>query len=464
MEYPNTRTLEISLSWVALTVGMVLLLLTPFLPPNTLALNAALGLGVALMPAGLIAITTSYVSSTVIERSLKRKIDEVGEDLRRSLERLDSATEFLDRSHQLGVRMVYAERRQALHQFLDYIAGYMQNPAVPQRRLVVVGSSLKGVIQEDPILAEKLERILDQAAASPESCTCHFLLTHPFYSRYREAQEDRPRTGIAKEILHAIAWIERNRHDNANIVTKVYKGTPTCFMIGTDERMLINPYPYEVEAYKCFCLEVQKTERADSVYQAFFINHYYKPWYGEEKREDHYLQPNALDYKHEDLEGPIEPLALRVTGAPDKYGDFFVVPDLGSFYLAVNIRGLSAEIPFDRQTDGSQKILTLSKRLSVRLLNLAPGAARLWEEVGQVELDENRNGFWHDRLENKGLSAYSMIGVFDTEHENTILHGSDANERLRGTPLPILWKWLVPTGPESRQKIETAVPLPRERV
>lgn len=442
------RTLEVTLSWIALTVGAVLLLLSPFLPRDGLMFNLTLGLGVALMPAGLIAIITSHASSTVIERSLRGRLDDVDKGLRQALERLDSATEFLDRSHKLGVRMVYAERRQALHQFLDYVGSYMQNPAVPDRRLIVVGSSLKGVIQEDPILAEKLERILDLAAREPGSCTCHFLLTHPFYSRYREAQEDRPRTGIAKEILHAIAWIERNREKAKNIITKVYKGTPTCFMIATSERMIINPYPYEVEAYKCFCLEVQKTDRSDNVYQAFYINHYYKPWFGEEKREDHYLQPNALDYKHHDLDGPIEPLGLRVTGAPDKYGDFFVIPDLGSFYLAVNIRGLSAEIPFDRQSDGSQKLLTLSRRLSVKLLNLAPGAAHLWEEVGQIELDENRNGFWHDRLDNKGLSAYSMIGVFDSEYENPITHSADANESLRSTPLPILWKWLVPTGPK----------------
>jgi hypothetical protein len=444
----KSRALEVTLSWIAMTVGAVLLTGSAFLPRGSIVFAAALGLGVALMPAGLIAIITSYASASVIERSLRIKIDEIGADLKKSLERLDSATEFLDRSHKLGVRMVYAERRQASHEFLTYVAGYMQNPALPQRQVVFVGSSLKGVIQEDPMLAEKLENILAMAVERPDSCTCHFLLTHPFYSRYREAQEDRPRTGIAKEILHAIAWIERGRHNSQNIVTKVYKGTPTCFMIATTERMIINPYPYEVEAYKCFCLEVQKTERADSIFQAFYINHYYKPWYGEEKREDHYLQPNALDYQHHDLDGPIEPLALRVLGAPDKYGDFFVIPDLGSFYLAVNIRGLSAEIPFDRKTDGSQMVMRLSKFLEVRLLNLAPGAAQLWEKVGQIELDENRNGFWHDRLDNKGLAAYSMLGVFDIENENPLVHGPDSNERIRGSALPILWKWLVPTAKE----------------
>lgn len=438
------KTLEMVLSWVSVGVGTVLLVLSFFLPANTLIFAIALGLGIALMPAGLIAIVTSYASSSVIEKSLRQKIEELAAALADAIKRLNSTTEYLERSHRLGVRMVHPERKQALHTFLSYVDSYVQNRAISKRELIFVGSSLKGVIQENPAFATQLERILEKVREHQDECSCFFLLTHPFYSRYREAQEDRPLTGIAKEILHAIAWLEARREKAKNIKIKVYKGTPTNFMIATTERMLINPYPYQVEAYKCFCLEVETNENPDAIHRAYYINHFYKPWFGEEKREDHYLQPNALDYFHLDIDGPINSVSRRVPGSPEKYGDFFVIADQGSFYLAVNIRGLSAEIPFDRKQDGSQSILRISNRLEIKLLNLSPSANELWETVGELVLDDVRNGFWHDRLEGRALSAYSMLGVFDPVHPSPFTHDESANEKIRGTSLPILWKWLVP--------------------
>ena len=345
----NMNLIEKALSWVAITVGAVLLIISVFLPRDGIPFTISIGLGIALMPAGLIAIVTSYASSSVIEKSLREKMDQLAQSLSSSVGRLNSTTEYLDRSHKLGVRMVHPDRKQALQAFLSYAERYVQNRAISRRELIFVGSSLKGVIQENPAFALQLEEILEGVRLDPDGCDCYFLLTHPFYSRYREAQEDRPVTGIAKEILHAISWLEARRGDASNIKIRVYKGTPTCFMIATSERMLINPYPYQVEAYKCFCLELEANENPDSIHRAFFVNHFYKPWYGEEKREDHYLQPNALDYVHLDLDGPIDSNQRRVGGAPEKYGDFFVIPDQGSFYLAVNIRGLAGEIPYDRK-------------------------------------------------------------------------------------------------------------------
>ncbi|HXU39774.1 MAG TPA: hypothetical protein VN937_25705 [Blastocatellia bacterium] len=432
-----------TLSWVAISVGTVFLTFSFLLPREGLAFAMALGLGIALMPAGLIAIVTSYASSSVIERSLHSKIDDLTASLAVSVAKLNSTTEYLDRSHNLGLRMVYPDRKQALHDFLTYAEIYVQNRAIPKRELIFVGSSLKGVITETPAFAIQLEKIIEKTREHPDECTCYILLTHPFYSRYRETQEDRPSTGIAKEILHAIAWLEARRETASNIRIKVYKGTPTCFMISTSERMLINPYPYQVEAFKCFCLEVEVNERPDNILTAFYTNHFYKPWFGEEKREDHYLQPNALDYLHLNLEGPIPEISRRVPGSPDKYGDFFVIPDQGSFYLAVNIRGLATEIPYDRKDDGAQSILRISNRLEVRLLNLSPDAEEIWETVGEIAVDEERNGFWHNRLDSRSLSAYSMIGVFDSSLTSPFAHEELANEKLRGTPLPVLWRWLV---------------------
>ena len=311
------RTFATAIAWVAVSIGAVLLTFSFFTPQeNRVAFAVALGLGIALMPGGLVAIITSYTSSVVIEASLRSRIDQVAASLASAVGRLNSTTEYLDRSHRLGVRMVYPERKQALHTFLSYAESYVLNDTLPRRELIFVGSSLKGVIQENPNFASQLETILRRA--HEHECSCFFLLTHPFYSRHREAQEDRPVTGIAKDILHAIAWLEARRGDGNNMKIKVYKGTPTSFMISTTERMLINPYPYQVEAYKCFCLEVEANENLDALFTTYHTNHFYKPWYGEEKREDHYMQPiESIGWGHRGIR-----LGSRMAGVPVK-GAFF---------------------------------------------------------------------------------------------------------------------------------------------
>ena len=70
--------------------------------------------------------------------------------------------------------------------------------------MAFVGSSLKGLIAEDPAISLRVQRILK---SGENRCKFRFLLTHPGFSEYRERQEDRPPTGIAKEILHAISTL-----------------------------------------------------------------------------------------------------------------------------------------------------------------------------------------------------------------------------------------------------------------
>ena len=149
-----------------------------------------------------------------------------------------------------------------------------------------VGSSLKGVIEDEPKYAAQLERILQHAK---DRCQCRFLLTHLFYSKFREDQEESPPGGIAIEILHAIAWLEQRGVDRTNI--RLYKGTPTRFMIASTERMLINPYPYQKQAFRSFCLELENVKSGKGIYDLFWTNHYHKPWFGVEERRDHIARP-----------------------------------------------------------------------------------------------------------------------------------------------------------------------------
>src|SRR6185295_15217650 len=100
------KTLEVALSWLAMVSGAILLALSPFLPADSLIFHLSLGLGIALMPGGLIAIIIARATASVIEGSIREKISQLSVDLDKSVDKLNSATAFLDSSHRLGVRAV----------------------------------------------------------------------------------------------------------------------------------------------------------------------------------------------------------------------------------------------------------------------------------------------------------------------------------------------------------------------
>ena len=212
---------------ISLVIGALCLFFVPFLPQNSLIFTIVLGLSVSLLPAGLVSIVTSVSSSRVIEDRVKAKLDETAAALESSIGHLRVASVYLQRSKDLGVLMVYPTRSEALGPFLAHVEDYAHKSSDGvSREVVFVGSSLKGVMEDDPKYAAQMTRILEAAKGR---CNCRFLLTHPFYSSFREAQEDRPRGAIALEILHAISWLEQHGVPQDHI--KLYKGTPTCFMI-----------------------------------------------------------------------------------------------------------------------------------------------------------------------------------------------------------------------------------------
>jgi hypothetical protein len=301
-----------------------------------------------------------------------------------------------------------------------------------EKSIVVVGSSLKG-IWDNPHFAEKLTTLIEHGRKT--NCNFSFLLTHPHYSRYREGQESREKDDIAKEILHAISWLSVRGIGREHV--KLYKGTPTCFLIATTDRMLINPYPYQIEAYRCFCLEVVPTDSTHSIYNSYWVNHFRKPWEGEISGEDHRLVINALSYQYYSLDGPIPDGHTVVVGSPLALADVVVIQDSGECYISLNISRLPAQLAYDRNEQGLQEILELGSDFKVALLNPMSGE---WEDIGKIGLNERRRGFWHAMLPQKHLSAYLQIGVFPADGEGPFIYPEDALDCLKGNRFPVLWQ------------------------
>jgi hypothetical protein len=441
-------------SIIAILIGLFLIVLSFYYPLNSWQFPLLLGLGCALLPGGLFAVITDASFSDLLSNIIIRRVEDLAdkqvklvdtrvsdlvEKLDISLEVLSKSTSYLSQSKNLGIIMAYPDRRTALEHFLPYLRAYATNKSIPNRELVVVGSSVQGMIERYPDIGRQFSHVIE--AGQEAGCDIRILLTHPAFSRYRETQESRQRYDIAKEILHAINWLEMHKLKNNQI--KLYKGTPTTFMIATKERMLLNFYPYQTEAFNCFCLEVQDAGTDTCIYRSFYDNHFHKPWIGEQEERDHYIQTNSLNYIHKFLDGPVSDPSKILDDMKGPYGDFFVIDDEGTFYLAINIQKLKREVVYERSRDGGQKVIKIGDELDVKLLWLHEGIEGSWETVGHIEIDpDQRNGYWETTIRGHTFNSLSMLGLFDPKNNNVFTHVS-SHPMLKGQPLPMLYRWLT---------------------
>lgn len=377
-------------------------------------------------------------------------------DMQVQIERMRASVDLLERADQLGLEMIYLNRRDALLDFLPYLEGYVKRP---ESKLYIVSSSLKGALEKMPVFAdviyeavprqmcpdgeENTENVLE--SSQKEFCV---LLTHPWYSSFRENQEVRSPGDIADEIFQSIRKL---REMGARDI-KFYKGTPTCFLIATDERMLLNPYPYEKEAFESFCITVKKIVPPTipgSIYEQYITNHFFAPWEN--------LRGNALTYEYFELDGPIPGPEKRLEEGPD----FFVIQDANEFYLAVFLRGKQGVPAAVEMTDTEEeksradrtatpelpKFVSLGDKFKLRLLRVRNNTYE-WVPLKEVKYyfnEERRSGKILGKHPGE-FEEFAMIGIFSDEDppiENPHEHKEGwAHPDLKGQPLPLFWRWM----------------------
>lgn len=163
----------------------------------------------------------------------------------------------VDASEQQGLEMLYANRMDALKEFKTHIES-------EDTEVIIVGSSLLGVL----MYISDFDKMIQ---SNPKKFK--FILTHPDDSVRREAAEGRDPGRIGSEIREKVHQLIEWCVPKENI--QLYKGSPTVFMIATKRHMLLNPYPYGVEAYKCFCMQFAA---GYPVYERYYERHYSKIW------------------------------------------------------------------------------------------------------------------------------------------------------------------------------------------
>ena len=207
-------------------------------------------------------------SMQAIGSAVHAEIDEIRHDMR-GLSPLFSA------SSKLGLENVHLTRGRALSDFAWFLdaeaqKGERHEPA----RVWIVSSSMKGLLEAT---GEHFDgaRMMQRLASC--GCDLRIMMTDPSVADLRAAQERRANGEIPKEVEMTLANLKRIGVKRSSL--RFYPGTPTVFAIVTSDRMLLNPYPYQTEAFRCFSITVHKTLNPDAdIFHQYSTYHFEEPW------------------------------------------------------------------------------------------------------------------------------------------------------------------------------------------
>lgn len=214
-----------------------------------------------------IAITTPGILSWLYRRfmldEIKLEIQKPAQDFKDTAEKMiceatqnivdvyRKEIELIKSSTVAGLAGIYSTRQSGIEAFLPYLDD-------ERREILIVGSSLKGLLKDENDEYIKARELLKRKKDENPKMKLRFLFTHPIVADLRADQENRPRTEIGKEIIESIELL-LTQWKISPLHIKVYVGTPTSFGIKTSQGMLLNPYPYMKEAYASPCFIIEKS-------------------------------------------------------------------------------------------------------------------------------------------------------------------------------------------------------------
>ena len=193
------------------------------------------------------------------------------------------AVQFLGHNnlHAAGLRDVFESRRRFLFRMREEIEA-------EGKRLVIIGSSLKGLIGVGGGFAgeENLVRIAIIDALK-RNVGVSILMTNPEVAHHRSLQEGREKGEIEKEIIENLIYFLKERlqcHEvNQNIAVKLYNGTPTVFLFCTSRTLLFNPYTFYSKGYESFCF---LADASTKLFEHYHQNHYLAAWNDKQMTEE----------------------------------------------------------------------------------------------------------------------------------------------------------------------------------
>lgn len=205
-----------------------------------------------------------------LDSAIERRMKGFELDMDRSM---DAMSPLYQTVKDYGLENIYLTRLEALVDFGHYLDAELER-AGEGGRVWIVSSFIKGLLTAANAQFDgraMMERIAHCG------CDLRVLMTHPDVADARAKQERRAEGEIRKEVEMNLALLKRLGLQRSSV--RFYRGTPTVFAIATQDKMLINPYPYEAEAYRCFSMIVARTaSRTADIYQQYLMHHFEAPW------------------------------------------------------------------------------------------------------------------------------------------------------------------------------------------
>ena len=135
------------------------------------------------------------------------------------------------------------------------------------QKVVVVGSSLKGLIHpggaHPDTRAILRERVGRQREDPDGLLSTDFVLTHPASPPTRRSRAgELAKQDIGREVIKSLMYLMEWDVQASSV--HLYLGTPTCFGILADDRMILNPYPYADVAFQSALPASQRTAAISS--------------------------------------------------------------------------------------------------------------------------------------------------------------------------------------------------------
>lgn len=281
-----TRALELFLLFLVV-VGALLIAGSIFVPDGE-AREIFLGLGLGIFPVGVVTLLVSRFADAITRVLLTRTVREAIHDrLEKDMQTIDSTVKlglkkidddmkelsplFLS-SSKFGLESVHLTRSEALNHFAQFVEAEVK--LGEKGRVWIVGSSMKGLLG---VATERFDGRNTVEAIVASACDLRIMVTALNMADSRATQEDRAEGDIPREIEMNLGDLKRVGVEHGCV--KFYKGTPTVFAIATNDRMLLNPYPYETEAYHCFAIVARRTRDGGSdIFQQYLRYHFEEPW------------------------------------------------------------------------------------------------------------------------------------------------------------------------------------------
>lgn len=284
-------------------VGALFVLLS-FLPIFSTEIQTILrSMGLSLAPAGIVSLILSRYASTITELLLREAVETTIRDrLQQDITRVHSTVESglndiavtmkeginqIERDMQglsplfaaasnLGLENVHLTRGIALTHFAWFLDAEIHKAERGEpARVWIVSSSIKGFLET---ATEHFDGRKMMARIVRCGCDLRIMMTDPRMADSRAKQERRADGEIPKEIEMSLAFLKRIGVKRESV--RYYPGTPTVFAIATCDRMLLNPYPYQTEAFRCFSIIVHKTLNPDAdIYHQYLQYHFEEPWH-----------------------------------------------------------------------------------------------------------------------------------------------------------------------------------------